>query len=117
GLQPEGLEDVGLEQGLADGVEFGLELVDVGMQAAVKDVGGRAELQLREQPAAESFRLVAKPVLGAARDAAQGEVELLHAETDGAGKALGQQQKLGDQGGLHLGSVKRLVGVPGAAGA
>ncbi|OQB80146.1 MAG: hypothetical protein BWX86_02969 [Verrucomicrobia bacterium ADurb.Bin122] len=88
GLLGKGLRDVGLEEGGADGVELGLELVDVGVQAAFEDVVDRAELELGAEAAAEFLGVVAKFALGHAGDAAQGEVELVGAEARGAGEIL-----------------------------
>ena len=68
------LKDVGVEQRHADVVEPGLQPIQIVVQPGVEDFINGAELQFRDQPAREFFRVVAKLPLGEAGDFAEGVI-------------------------------------------
>ena len=92
-----------------------MQHVDVLVQADLEDVIRRAELEFGQEPAGEFLGLVAEAALVHAGNAAQDGVEVAHGEAHRAGKVIGEQQELGDQGRLDFGAIQGLVGVPRAA--
>jgi hypothetical protein len=58
------LENVGVEQRGADVVEPGLQLVEVKMQALIKNFIHGAELQFRDQPPGQFLGVIAKAAVG-----------------------------------------------------
>ena len=53
----EGLKDIGAKQGFADVIQLELGVVQVLVQADLKDFVHGAELQLRQEPAGQFFRV------------------------------------------------------------
>ena len=115
-LQAEVLQNVGLEERFADGVELGLHVVDVVVQAAGEDFLGGAELQFGEQAAAEAFGVVAETALGDTGDATERGIQLLDTKPHRAREISGVQEEADDEPGFDLAAIEGFVTVPSAAG-
>ena len=108
-------EKIGLEQRVADAVELDLQVVQVSVQPALKNLLHRAELQFGREPAGVALGVVDEPALGHAGNLSQRRVELRRAETDRARKILAQAPGIPSPAGVNVRPVEGFVGVPGAA--